>query len=133
MEPIATFIQTFVEADRQERYIELSRKLKRRRDFVWEIAHLGRHLRYDLMQTLRAHEATLSSVSSLLKSMKAGDTCFVVASTNSEIDNREMRTDEALAAVVGTWEDSLIFFPEASVAYYVNHDGIQRVLRPKAL
>jgi hypothetical protein len=133
MESTVAFIRCFVEKDRQERYLALASKPKRRHDFIWDLAHDGRHLERGYMHRLRKEEATLVSVAALLRSLGAGDTCHVIAAAHLETDDREMSTAAALAAVVGKSGDSLLFFPSASLGYYENHEGEQFILRAKAI
>jgi hypothetical protein len=133
MDPTVAFIRCFVEKDRQGRYIELASKPKRRRDFVWILAHDGRHLERKFMKRLSKEEQSLAAVASLLKFLGAANTCHVVAAAHLENDGQEMNTADALAAVVGKSEDCLLFFSSANIAYYENHEGEQFVLRSNAI
>lgn len=133
MNPTTAFIRSFVEKNRQERYLTLASKPKRRRDFVWDLAHDGRHLDRSFMKRLVEEEKSLTAVAARLKSLGATDTCHVVAATNLETDGQEMNTADALAAVVGKFQDCLLFFPSAALAYYENHEGEQFVLQANAL
>ncbi len=133
MNPTADFIRCFVEKSRQSRYLALSANPKRRSEFIWALAHDGRHLEYTRMERLSGESASLTAVAERLKSLGASETCFVIAAAHLEPNNGEMSTFEALAAVVGKSEDTLLFFTQSSLAYYENHEGEQFILHVKAL
>lgn len=133
MDPTEAFVRDFVARERQDRYLALARKPGRREDFVWALAHDGRHLERRLMRRLSDAEATPSIVGALLKSLGAGRRCFVVAARYEEFDNCEAETTAVLDCVVGKSRDSIVYFPGAGLAYYENHEGERHLLhRPAA-
>jgi hypothetical protein len=127
--PTEQFVRCFVVAERQDRYIALASKPSRRSDFLWALAHDGRHLEPAYMLRLQPHQVASADVGSLLKSFGASTKCFAVAAEFHEFDGQETSTAVALEAIAGKQEDCILFFPESKLAYYMNHEGEHYVLR----
>lgn len=125
--PAALFIRHFVQKERQKRYLALAESPKRYGDFVNDLLHDGRHLEHRKMR--RLHKASLSIISQDLHALGAGKTCYVLAAGPFDATQQEMNTAAALLAVVGSARDCLLFFPEALLAYYENHEGEQYILK----
>lgn len=126
---LTAFIQLFVQKERQARYLELAEKPKRRSDFVWQLAHDGRHLERQKMRRLASAQCSLAAVNAALAAAGAGKSCLVAAATQGEMDGQHLPTASALAAVVGKGQDVLLFFAEAQLPYYENHEGEQFILQ----
>lgn len=132
MGPVQEFIRTFVAAERQDRYLTLASKPSRRSDFIFALAHDGRHLERKYMQQIPAVDAVAAKVAALLKPLGAGPRCFVVAASHGDFDNCAADIAPVLEALVGRSTDCIVFFPGAGLAYYENHEGECYVLRRQA-
>ena len=128
MTPTEQFIEMFVLKERQDRYLALASKPSRREDFVWSLAHDGRHLDRRFMRQLPTTQSASDAIA-LLQSHKVGTRCFVVAALYEEFDNSEFDTNKVLSSVIGTSNDCIVFFPTACMAYYENHEGERYILQ----
>lgn len=113
-------IKAFIPRHRQERFLEIIAKPKKRAKLLAELYHfkaLDPKFRVDVP----ANQRNPSALSRLLKAMGAGPVCYVM-STNSTLDQRELALDTALAETVGSQEGTLISCVPGNLAYFEDED-----------
>jgi hypothetical protein len=112
-------IKAFIPRHRQERFLEIIMKPKRRAKLLAELYHfkaLGPKFRVAVPANQNP-----SALSRLLKAMGAGPVCYVM-STNSTLDQQEVALDIALAETVGSQEGTLISCVPGKLAYFEDED-----------
>lgn len=113
-------IRAFVIPKRQERYLELLSKPRRRYDATREFAHF-KHLDMRFAVPIPPSQQNPSGISLMLKSKGAGNVCQVI-SEYGEIDGKEMPLDEALEEIVGRSMGTFLSCIEGRLAYFEDED-----------
>jgi len=113
-------VRAFIIPKRQERYLELLAKPKRRYDATCEFAHF-KHLDMRFAVPIPPSQQSSSGISRILRSKGAGDFCHVV-SEYSGIDGKEMSLEEALEEIVGRSMGTFLSCIEGRLAYFEDED-----------
>jgi hypothetical protein len=114
-------ILSFIIPVRQDRYLEMLAKPKRRKDITASLAHF-KHLdmRHAVQIRLRQQHAT--DIFQLLRSKGAPETCYA-PSEDSELDGKEISLSEALKEVVGRGMGTFLSCLAGRLAYFEDEDG----------
>jgi hypothetical protein len=123
------FVKTFIQADKQSRYLELLANPKRRNTFLHRFAH---HLDYIPSFAIKIPPArqTSEQIYELLKKRGASDACHIM-SEYSEIDGKDISLNEALDQVVGMSLGTVISCIPGRLAYYEAEDVGDRFILAK--
>ena len=116
----AQFIQRFIVADKQERYLSLLKGRKRRAKFLDELNH---NLAYDKTKAriLEEKYKEPENLLSLLASMQLGATCYLVADSNS-VDRKELTIELAVPELLNNHFGALMICPPKPVVLYKEED-----------
>lgn len=107
-----TLVRSFFRSDRQERWLMMVRKPRRRAEALDELNHLA-----GLDERYTVEVGSLAAASEMLARRGAPPTCYVMSDV-PELDGRMMNLAEALAAAeVGEWGTILDCVP-GRLAYY---------------
>lgn len=117
---LQTFVQQYVQPERQERYLALLSSAKRREDGLWDLLHDGRHLQR--WQFRAVDGLGQNEVADLLQSKASEEDGWLFAA-GDERDGRQVPLQWALMQYFGRSRDVLLFFANASMGYYENHEG----------
>ena len=127
---VEIIVQLFVKKEKRDRLLTLAAKSSRRDDFRHDLLHDTRSL--DPGVLLRLPEgASVDAVVQALRAAGAGDRAYSISEV-LDADDREWRLVDALRAVVGKAQDSLIFVLGTRAAYYENHEGEQFILQNRS-
>jgi hypothetical protein len=110
------FVKTFIDPDKQSRYLDLLANPKRRNGFLHRFAH---HLDYIPLLAIHIQPAQQKAeqIYQRLKKRGASDTCHVMSEW-SEIDGKDISLSEALDQVVGVGMGTVISCIPGRLAYY---------------
>jgi hypothetical protein len=128
---IEAIVQLFVKKEKRDRMITLAGKPSRRRDLRHDLLHDTRSLDPAVMTRL----ADGLSVDAVAKALRAASSSGQRAYSISEVldaDDQESSVIDALRAVVGRAQDSLVFVIGTRAAYYENHEGEQYILQNRS-
>ena len=113
-------IRAFIIPVRQDRYLEMLAKPKRRENFTASLAHF-KHLDMRHAVQIPPHQQHTAEIFQLLKSKGAPETCFAL-SEDSELDGRELSLSEALKEVVGRGMGTFLSCLPGRLAYFEDED-----------
>lgn len=125
---VGTLVQLFVIKEKKERMLALAAKPKRRYDFRHDLLHDKRSLDPKTLHQLPLSGAGVSAIAKALRGAGAGERAYCISAILA-VDDRELSLVEALTAVVGRSEDSIVFALNSRTAYYENHEGEQYILQ----
>jgi hypothetical protein len=128
---IEAIVQLFVRKEKRDRMITLAGKPSRRPDLRHDLLHDTRSLDPAVMTRL----ADGLSVDAVAKALRAASSSGQRAYSISEVldaDDKESSVVDALRAVVGRSQDSLVFVIGTRAAYYENHEGEQYILQNRS-
>ena len=109
-------IRAFVRGSRDERYVSLLRK-SRKRKFVQKLRQIDHDLDGRFIRTVRTEDQEPGRVWELLRRHGAPMTCHVM-STLDELDGQELNLGEALAAIFDRDEATLLACIPGELAYF---------------
>ena len=110
------FVNTFVQPEKQERYIGFLRSLKNRRKFLDELYHFkdfAPTCMFDLSGKIDSCEGLLSD----LRRRGAPDNCYVI-SAHPYLDGVTRPLKDAISEVFSLIDGTLIFCIPGQLAYY---------------
>jgi hypothetical protein len=113
-------IRAFILPQRQDRYLEMLAKPKRRRDFTDTLAHF-KHLEIRYAVQIPGPQRLASGILELLKSKGAPETCYVL-SEDSELDGKEILLTDALASIVGRGMGTFLSCILGKLGYFEDED-----------
>jgi len=113
-------ILSFIPLERQNRYLELLAKPKRRKDIIASLAHF-KHLDMRYAVQIPPRQQHAPNILQLLKSKGAPETCYAL-SEDSELDGKEMSLREALASIVGCGTGTFLSCIPGKLAYFEDED-----------
>jgi hypothetical protein len=114
-------IKAFIPTHRQERFLEIIAKPKKRAKFLTQLYHFD-DLNPKFMIAIPPRQQKPSSLVKLLKAKGAGSMCYVI-STNSLLDGKEVELEVALKETVGSQEGTLISCLPGRLGYFEDEDG----------
>jgi hypothetical protein len=109
-------VRAFVSDAKQERYLELLAKPKKRSGALHEFAG-RRHLDSRFMREIRPSEQTVARIAELLRDRGAPRDCYAVSELD-KVDGRMAPLEEALTAIVGMGLGALLSCIPGRLAYY---------------
>jgi hypothetical protein len=113
-------IRAFIIPVRQDRYLEMLAKPKRRANFSTSLAHF-KHLDMRHAVQIPPHQQHTAEILQLLRLKGAPETCYVL-SEDSELDGREISLSEALEEVVGRGMGTFLSCLPGRLAYFEDED-----------
>jgi hypothetical protein len=113
-------IRAFILPERQDRYLELLAKPKRRADITDTLAHF-KHLDMRYAVQIPGSQRRASGILELLKSKGAPETCYAL-SEDSELDGKEVSLKDALASIVGCGMGTFLSCIPGKLAYFEDED-----------
>jgi hypothetical protein len=113
-------IRAFVLPQRQDRYLELLAKPKRRREITDALAHF-KHLDMRYAVQIPGPQRRASGILELLKSKGAPETCYAL-SEDSELDGNEISLTDALTSIVGRGMGTFLSCIPGKLAYFEDED-----------
>jgi hypothetical protein len=113
-------IRAFILPERQDRYLELLARPKRRRDITDALAHF-KHLDMRYAVQIPGPQRRASGILELLKSKGAPETCCAL-SEDSELDGQEISLKDALASIVGCGMGTFLSCIPGKLAYFEDED-----------
>jgi len=114
-------IKAFIPTHRQERFLEIIAKPKKRAKLLTQLYHFD-DLNPKFMVAIPPNQQNPSSLVKLLKAKGAGSVCYVM-STNSRLDGKEVELETALKETVGSQEGTLISCVPGRLGYFEDEDG----------
>jgi len=114
-------IKAFIPTHRQERFLEIIAKPKKRAKLLTQLYHFD-DLNPKFMVAIPPNQQNPSSLVKLLKAKGAGSVCYVI-STNSLLDGKEVELETALKETVGSQEGTLISCLPGRLGYFEDEDG----------
>ena len=114
-------IKAFIPTHRQERFLEIIAKPKKRAKLLTQLYHFD-DLNPKFMVAIPPNQQNPSSLVKLLKAKGAGSVCYVM-STNSLLDGKEVELETALKETVGSQEGTLISCVPGRLGYFEDEDG----------
>ena len=116
LEQEAAFIRAFIVPTKQERFIELLGKPKRRRDILGTLYHFG-DLDPRFISKIPAAQHTAEGIAALLRSKGAPDLCYAI-STDSEIDGKTVPLGATLTRIIGLGDGTLLSCVPGSLGFF---------------
>jgi hypothetical protein len=113
-------ILSFIIPVRQDRYLEMLAKPKRRKDIASSLAHF-RHLDMRHAVQIPPRQQHAAEIFQLLRLKGAPETCYAL-SEDSELEGREMSLSGALAEVVGRGMGTFLSCLPGRLAYFEDED-----------
>jgi hypothetical protein len=113
-------IRSFIIPVRQDRYLEVLAKPKRRENLTASLAHF-KHLDMRHAVQIPPHQQHAGEIFQLLKSKGAPETCYAL-SEDSGLDGRELSLSEALKDVVGRGMGTFLSRLPERLAYFEDED-----------
>src|SRR5882762_2742080 len=113
-------IKAFIPTHRQERFLEIIAKPKKRAKLLTQLYHFD-DLNPKFMVAIPPNQQNPSSLVKLLKAKGAGSVCYVM-STNSLLDGKEVELETALKETVGSQEGTLISCLPGRLGYFEDED-----------
>lgn len=129
---IEAIIRLFVKKEKRERMTTLAGKPSRRSDLRHDLLHDTRSLDPAVITRL-AEGLTVEAIAKALRAASSGGERAYSISEVLGVDEQESSVIDALRAVVGRSEDSLVFVIGTRAAYYENHEGEQYLLQNRSL
>jgi hypothetical protein len=99
-------VRAFIPAQRQERFLEIIAKPKKRAKLLAELAHF-KALNPQFMVAIPSNQQNTCDLAKLLRAKGAGNQCYVM-SENRDLDRREVDLEMALKETVGRQMGTLI-------------------------
>jgi hypothetical protein len=124
-------VQLFVKKEKRDRMITLAGKPSRRPDLRHDLLHDTRSLDPAVMTRL-ADGLTVDAIAKALRAASSSGTRAYSISEVIDADDQESSVIDALRAVVGRAQDSLVFVIGTRAAYYENHEGEQYILQGRS-
>ena len=113
-------IRAFIIPVRQDRYLEMLTKPKRRGNFTASLAHF-KHLDMRHVVKIPSHQQHTAEILQLLKLKGAPETCYAL-SEDSELDGKEISLSDALKEVVGRGMGTFLSCLPGRLAYFEDED-----------
>jgi hypothetical protein len=113
-------IRAFILPERQDRYMELLARPKRRRDITDALAHF-KHLDMRYAVQIPGPQRRAEGILDLLKSKGAPETCYAL-SEDSELDGNQISLTDALASIVGRGIGTFLSCIPGKLAYFEDED-----------
>jgi hypothetical protein len=114
-------VLSFIIPVRQDRYLEMLAKPKRRSDITASLAHF-KHLDMRYAVQIPPRQQHAADIFQLLRLRGAPETCYAL-SEDSELDRREIPLSEALKGVVGCGMGTFLSCLPGRLAYFEDEDG----------
>jgi hypothetical protein len=114
-------IRAFIPPHRQERFLEIIAKPKKRAKLLTQLSHFNA-LDPRFMVAIPPNQQNPSSLAKILKAKGAGAKCYVV-SENSTLDGKEVELETALEETVGCQMGTLISCVPGKLGYFEDEDG----------
>jgi hypothetical protein len=111
----------FIPTHRQERFLEIVAKPKKRKKLLADLSHF-KALDPKFMVPIPPGQTNPLALSKLLRAKGAGDMCYVI-SENSRLDGREVDLDAALKETVGSQMGTLISCVPGRLGFCEDGDG----------
>jgi hypothetical protein len=112
----AAFIRAFIIAAKQERFVELLAKPKRRRDVLGTLYHFT-DLDQRFIRRIHAAEDSAEGIEALLRSKGAPELCYAI-STDPALDGRTVTLRAALTQIRGLGHGTLLSCVPGSLGYF---------------
>ncbi|MFA6545428.1 MAG: hypothetical protein WCS99_13500 [Limisphaerales bacterium] len=109
-------MRAFILPEKQDRWLALLAKPKRRSDITHSLAH-SRDIDERWAIPIQSADQTAAGVSKLLATKRAPKLCYVI-SESGEMDGREMNLEEAIDAVLGMGLGAIVSCIPGRLAYY---------------
>jgi len=113
-------ILSFIIPVRQDRYLEMLAKPKRRKDITSSLAHF-KHLEMRHAVQIPPRQQHAAEIFQLLRLKGAPETCYAL-SEDSELDGKEMSLSEALGEVVGRGMGTFLSCLPGRLAYFEDEE-----------
>jgi hypothetical protein len=113
-------ILSFIAPERQNRYLEILAKPKRRNDITASLAHF-KHLDMRYAVQIRPPQRRASEILKLLKLKGAPETCYAL-SEDSELDGKEIQLADALTSIVGRGMGTFLSCIPGKLGYFEDED-----------
>jgi hypothetical protein len=118
--------KTFIHPNRQERFLALLAKPKRRAQLTGLLGHsVDLDPRY--ATKLPSDKHSVADIEQVLRSSGAPVTCYLV-SEDSRLDQKEMLLSEALREVVGRGMGTFVLCVPGKLGYYEGEDAGERYI-----
>lgn len=114
-------VRAFIPSHRQERFLEIIAKPKKRAKLLNELSHF-KALNPKFMVAIPPNQRNPAALVKLLRSKGAGSTCYVM-SENSTLDGKEVDLEAALKETVGGQMGTLISCVPGRLGYFEDEDG----------
>jgi hypothetical protein len=114
-------IKAFIPSHRQERFLEMIAKPKKRAKLLTDLYHF-KALNPKFVVAIPSNQRNPSALVKLLRAKGAGPKCYVM-STNSRLDGQEVNLETALEETVGSQEGTLISCIPGRLGYFEDEDG----------
>ena len=115
------FVKAFIPAHRQERFLEIIAKPKKRAKLLTELSHF-KALNPKFMFSIPPNQKNPAALVKLLKAKGAGTKCYFM-SENRDLDGREVDLETALKETVGAQMGTLISCVPGKLGYFEDEDG----------
>src|ERR1700682_2340890 len=113
-------VRSFILPERQNRYLELLAKPKRRKDITDTLAHF-KHLDMRFALLIPPNQQHAPNILEILKSMGAPEDCYAF-SEDSALDGKEISLKKALHGVVGNGMGTFLSCIPGKLAYFEDED-----------
>lgn len=124
----AALVRAFIPPHRQERFLEIIAKPKKRAKLLTQLYHFD-DLDPKFMVAIPRNQQNPSALLTILKSKGAGPKCYVM-STNPKLDGQEVELAVALEKTVGSQQGTLISCVPGRLGYFEDEDGRYILERP---
>jgi hypothetical protein len=114
-------VKAFIPAHRQERFLEIIAKPKKRAKLLTELSHF-KALNPKFMVSIPPNQKNPAALVKLLRAKGAGTKCYVM-SENRDLDGREVDLETALKETVGAQMGTLISCVPGRLGYFEDEDG----------
>jgi hypothetical protein len=123
-------IRAFVVSQKRERYIELLRSPKRRREFLSQLYHFHDFEPACLIPLKRSEESA-EALLAVLRRQRATTECYVI-SANAELDGMSDELARVIPRVYGQEEGTIVSCVPGRLAYYEGEPPQNRFILKKA-
>jgi hypothetical protein len=113
-------VSSFIIPERQNRYLELLEKAKRRKGITRSLAHF-KHLDIRYAVPIAPREQHVPDILRLLRTKGAPENCYAL-SEDEELDGKEVSLAEALKRVVGAGMGTFLSCIPGKLAYFEDED-----------
>jgi hypothetical protein len=113
-------VRAFIPTQRQERFLEIIAKPKKRAKLLTELAHF-KALNPKFMVAIPSNQRNACELAKLLRAKGAGSKCYVM-SENRDLDAREVDLEMALNETVGRQMGTLISCVPGRLGYFEDED-----------